>query len=374
MNKILLIGAGGCGGRLVDAGILQHKKSVYNDSENVYSTAIINSNSREMERLDCYAGADNALAVTGGGSARNKDDARASIMKESESFTRFLYQRIKSCNSVLILVGAAGGFGSAAAPAIANFIRSLDSEIFINMVAVMPEKTSNEKEFINASTFINDMQALLGLTDKTKGHPIINSYMYVNNNMMGDKGKDKFNAQIMKLVVESMELKGNVDLDQKDMLNINGAVGYKVILPLSSGLEMKDAINYSIDHSIFYMPDELKNKDFSNPIECKSLGVTLCEEDYSLQEVNNFFKVNSGLKKVDYGNSNFIVSTGLLQPKGYIDELKAIKEEKSAEAEAVTDEAVIIDVDSTSFGIKSAKEQNEERLKKMKTSTINLFF
>lgn len=376
MNKILLVGVGGCGGRLVDAGITQSKKAIYNDTENVYSTALINSNIREMEKLQCYDESNNALAVSGGGSARDKDDAKVSIMKEQESFMRFLFQRTKSCKSVLILVGAGGGVGSAAAPAVANFIRQLDEKIIINMLAVMPSDDDDDKEFDNAKSFINDMQKLLGLTEETKGRPIINSYMYVNNNMMGGKTKAQFNAQIMKLVIESMELKGGVDLDQKDMLKINGALGYKVILPLSSGVEMEVALKYSISHSLFYIPDELKAISKGMPVSCKSLGATLCEEDYTLKEVDEFFK-SLGLSKVDVGNSNFIVAAGLKQPKSDIDAILKMAKIKQDEAKAVEDDVVVIDVEETQdefTGFKTAQEQNEEKLNKMKTSMNSLFF
>lgn len=313
-KKILSIGAGGCGGKLLNSMFLSLES--YEESLiNTYDGIFINSNAREMEELSYYKGAKNGLLINGGGTGRNTSVAQQSIIDDKIPFTNYFFNKVNDIDCVIIFTSADGGFGGGTTGTIASFIRDMvPDNVAINIVAAMPKLEGKSLSLENACNFHVSIQKLL----KNK---IINSVQYINNNKM--KNEIMFNKKVTDLVVKSYELHGG-QVDESDMLLINSCEGYKITLNLNDKFrKLSASLDDALDNSPFIIPPNFirdPEDNYTYPVQCLQIGVTLDKECYDKELIYTLLPPVS-LDKIDYGKNNFIVAGGFDLPNYYTEQL-----------------------------------------------------
>ena len=313
-KKILSIGTGGCGGKLLNSMF----SSLENYEEgliNTYDGVFINSNQREMEELEYYKGSKNSLLINGGGTGRNTDVAKQSLIDDKIQFTNYFFNKTNNIDSVLILTSSDGGFGGGTTGTIASFIKDMvPSNVSINVIAAMPKYISKKLSLENACNFHVMIQKLV-----TDG--IINSVQYIDNNKM--KNEQAFNKLVTDMIVKSYELHGG-QVDESDMLLINSCNGYKVTLSLKDEFrKLSTAIDDALKNSPFIVPPNFVKDDNGNyvlPVQCLQIGATLDKEAFDKEMLYSLLPPIS-LDKIDYGKDNYIVAGGFDLPNYYAEVL-----------------------------------------------------
>lgn len=324
-KRILVIGTGGCGGKLLDS-FCESRDNYYEELTNIYDTVFINSNPREMEERKHYKASKNSLLIAGGGTSRDTETAASNIKDDKTSFSNFFINRTNNIDAVIIFTSADGGFGGGTTPYISRFIREM-TDVPVNLVAAMPVKTAKRKSIENACLFHSRISELYKDNE-------INSIVYINNNKM--KNPDLFNKKVTDIILKSYELHGG-QVDESDMLSVNITPGYKISLDLNGDYrKLSKSINEALKDSPFILPSEFKldgNNDYLLPVKCSNLGATLDKECYDIQLLTEFIEP-SVLDKIDYGFNNFIVAGGFALPNDYAAEmLELLKTLKDNELE-----------------------------------------
>lgn len=297
MNSILFIGTGGCGNKLVD-----EFASVLNNSiglTNVYDYKFINSNENEMSTLTNYNAVLNGIIINGGGTGRNQAEAKRSLKLDKSKVVNIFSSILHKYTTVYLVSSADGGFGSGSIDILAKVIRSISSNIKINLLAAMPKINSKKLGLENAIRFYEDV---IDLSEKG----IINSIQFIDNDVMHNE--EKFNSQVVESVLDSLEFSSGV-LDSSDSNLINSADGYKVVLPIRATKgTLSGAIEQAIKESPFVIPDNL---------DCTHLGGVFVKKEYDKDEVLNLFDIRD-IDKTAYGDSNIVVLGGCEMPDDHI--------------------------------------------------------
>lgn len=357
-KRILSIGTGGCGGKLLDS-FCESLNNYEEELTNTYDIVFINSNPREMEERKHYKASKNSLLISGGGTSRNTEIAATNIKDDKTSFSNFFLNRTKNIDAVIIFTSGDGGFGGGTTPYIARFIREM-TDVPVNLVAAMPVRTAKRKSLENACLFHARMSKIYANNE-------INSIVYIDNNKM--KNEQLFNKTVTDIILESYELHGG-QVDESDMLAVNTTPGYKISLELNGEYrKLSKSINEALKDSPFIVPEEFKtatNGDYLFPVNCVDLGATLNEDCYDIQVLTEFIEPST-LDKIDYGFNNFIVASGFAIPNGYAVEmseiLKTLEEDEAENEKNKKSDLFEFEIEQKPKKTKLKKETRAEKLK-----------
>lgn len=300
MSRIMLIGTGGCGGKLVNTAIGINRTNL--NLNNEYDYLFINSNKNEMRNLKFY-NPQMGLELMGNGTGRNRSMAQESFKLEQNKVGNY-FSKIKGTYDMYeIFTSADGGFGSGTCAPICKVIRRLNPNAIINVRAVMPRLSSKRINLENALALYGELATLIK-------NEVINNIQFINNEKM--KNEDNFNLSVMRLLVESMELSGGA-VDSNDMLRVNGGGKYKNVLKLDSNcVSLEDAIDEAVNKSPFIVTDVTT---------CTHIGAVLVKGDFCKEDIYGTIYYKD-FDKIDYGNeeneTNMIVITGCQLPISYI--------------------------------------------------------
>ena len=362
-KKILNIGTGGCGNKLLNS--FYNSLETYDEGlTNIYDGVFINSNKREMEEQSYYKESKNSLLISGGGTSRNTSIAKQNIKDDKIAFTNYFYNKVSDVDAVNIFTSADGGFGCGSTSVIAAFIRDMVSNsVAVNIIAAMPKINSKRKSLENACEFHVNIQKLLKAD-------IINSVMYINNNQM--KNETVFNKNITDIILKSYELYGG-QVDESDMLYVNATKGYKLSLYLDSKFrKLSGSIDNALNNCPFIIPPDFIKDDkgeFVYPVQCLNIGATLNIDEYDKELLGTLINPIS-LDKIDYGKSNFIVAGGFNLPTYYVELLKdKISEKEQQETSLLEDEKEFIFNRNDNI-VREEIPNEKDKLKKMKNFNL----
>lgn len=319
MSKVLLIGTGGCGNKLVNTAItiLKTKLQLINE----YDFLLINSNKNEMQSLKNYNNKI-SLELIGNGTGRDRNIAIDTFKEEKIKVANYF---IKNNNYDLyeIYTSADGGFGSGTCASIAKLIRNLNPLAIINVRAVMPKANSNRINLENAIALYNDLSTLLEKDN------IINNVQFINNDKM--KNEESFNISCMNTLLNSLELHGG-SIDESDILKTNAGYKYRNVIELdSTASNLEEAIKVGAEKSCFIMSDTLN---------CTHICALLDKNKYVKEDLSKTINW-SNFDKIDYApnstHNNFIVTSGCQLPISFIknieNQVSKLKEEELLKAE-----------------------------------------
>lgn len=332
MNSTLLIGSGGCGGKLLNVLAELIEKQI--GLKCSYDYLFVNSNKNEMATLDyCKVGV-NTLIINGDGTGKNREKAKASIGNDKVNVMNRLDNIADKYNSAYILLSGDGGFGSGSINLLAKVLKQVNPNIVVNLLVAMPRMSSKRMSLENALNLYEDIKRLME-------QKLINSYQFVDNNKMQDE--EEYNLRTMSLFLESLEM-GVEALDGNDSLIVNSAIGYKMILPISSKFNsMTDAIDKSIKNSPFVISD--KNK-------CTHIYGVYDKDVYSYDDIFESYIV-SEFDKIVAGDKTMMVMTGLGNPDKHMSALY----EAYKELESINDNEEEVD----GFTFKTRKSKSDDK-------------
>lgn len=341
MKNILLIGTGGCGGKLVTTAmdIVNSTLGLVNKFEYVY----INNNPGELDTLTYYVEDETGIVTPGHGTGKIRSDGDASVRQGENQILRFLEKKLPKYDKVCIISSSGGGYGSGSIVALATLIKTLKNDILVEACAAMPSRLEDSDELKNALEYYLDLQYLM-LKDKSKlPDPkymvaidentalarAIDSFIFIDNNKMKNSisltkeleaalnhkittnqivnvyddddfddddfddniitsntkvddstNKHDFNVLAMALYIKALDLHG-VSLDTSDTHRISKIPGYKVILPIEAGCSsLAEAIKKAVEKSPFVIPNCFERNDVNSLIKCKGMAAIFNEQVY----------------------------------------------------------------------------------------------
>lgn len=302
MNNILLIGSGGCGGKLLNTTInlLQQRLGFLKNS---YDYLFVNSNKNEMSILENCKLGQNTLIINGDGTGKNRTKAKESIANDKINVTAKIDSLADRYSSAYILVSGDGGFGSGSINLLSKLLKQVNPKIAVNVLAAMPRKKSKKLSLENALSLYEDIKILC-----EKG--LINSYQFIENDKMQDE--EEFNLRAMSLFIESLEMDAE-ELDSNDSFIVNSAKGYKAILPINGAfLDIETSISKAISNSPFIIPDKMKGTHIYG----------LYNSDYyEYDDVFSQYEITEFDKLIPTKEKTIFVITGLANPEKYMSEL-----------------------------------------------------
>lgn len=412
MSRRLLIGSGGCGGKLDDTilTIMDESTGIVNE----YDSLFINANQTEMEKLAHYRRDRNSLLIDGQGTGKNRPRGKNLISDDSVKIYNRLENKIANYDTVTIFLSADGGFGSSSIITLSKLIKNFKNDILIELAVAMPSTKNGAPSLRNACEMYPELQLLMKASkdvDKYQEYmifdeddyaieiPLIDSFIFLDNNEIEKQPIDKavaesieeqealspedlkrcldqetiFNFKAMDLYLKSIDLHSGA-VDPIDVLEAHKKTGYKVILPLEAGYEdISEAIEVAIEDSPFIIPQEFQRSDENDLIKCKGIVGYLDRDSYTKESLNEVFDCK-GFVKVEYLEDDekiddiggFIVLTGLRAPTEYVKELKEkldslIQEEAAAEKEV--DEEIFEFNSGTSISTKAPRKKRTEAIK-----------
>lgn len=369
MSRRLLIGSGGCGGKLTDTilTILDENTGIINE----YDALFINANQTEMEKLIHYRRDKNSLLIDGQGTGKNRPRGKSLISDDSGKIYNRLEGRIKNYDTVTIMLSADGGFGSSSIIALSKMIKTLKDDIYIELAIAVPKKNNAAPSLRNVCEMYPELQLLMKSSKDPNKYeeymifdeedyaieiPLIDSFICLNNDKISQQSIDKeladsietqkelskedlmryidqetiFNFKAMELYLKSVDLHSG-SVDPIDVLEAHKKTGYKVILPLDEGYNtLEEAIEHAIADSPFILPSDFERATAESKIRCKGMVGYLDRNCYSKEDLDKIFQCK-GVVKVEYledyekveGVGGFIVLTGAKSPTEHISMLKA---------------------------------------------------
>lgn len=349
MSKVLMIGTGGCGNKILESFL-----TVLDDSfglQSTYDGLYINSNVREMSKLNHYTKF-NSLAIDGGGTGKSPKKCKEQLKASKSKLINHFNNVLPNYDYVTIISSSDGGWGNGSIFILANIIKQLNSDMPVNLVITIPPITSRRLSLENTLSLWEDILKLQGDMDNCNSEEErrevskINSLICIDNDKM--KNESEFNTKVAKLLLDSMEL-GNGSLDGNDVERVNSACGYKVVLELEDNKNIDNAIQDAIQDSPFVMPSDFY---------CTHLGAVVKEEVYNSDEPVNIFNPID-FDKCDYGDKNIIVLGGCINPTENVNILKEALDELDRENQSRTINRVKFT--SNNKKTKPKKEEKEEK-------------
>lgn len=348
-KRLLLLGSGQCGNRLVNMMLEKDKR---------YTGLFNNANLKDMEYLSNFDINRNVFYIpnaTGTGKSRELAEkyVKEEIQKLIDMILKYAIQ-----DTIIIFASADGGYGSGSLKPTVRAIKRACPEKSINVVAVFPTLMEGEIAFKNTIAFWNDLVNL-----KNKG--LIDSIQIIDNN------KRKTLDEINECAVEELDytLGFNADnIDETDSKRINTAKGYKTILKLDDRYR---SIDVAIDNAI-------KNSVFSQPpsYDCSYLGVSVKKESFFADDFKTKFdSLESPL--CGYNNEeNIVLLSGLAMPKETIEIIQmALKDIEIRKTERIhVDDDLLIQTNNIIKNTDKKKEIKSELRSTISSKDLNNLF
>lgn len=339
-RKILLIGCGKTGNKLINEMMLKDAR---------YTGIFVNSSYNDMANLEKFNEEINSFLFPGvNGSGKNPEKAEEFVKGNMESLIDVITE-YPMHDVITVFTSADGGTGSGTTPMLCQllkhtFMQKGLKDKKINLVAVFPSLKSNDKlSFENSVRFWNKIMKIkdtcidnIMIVDNTKG----SNYKEINDKIV----ESLHNAYSMNGVHDDGEI------DDGDARIFNTEKGFGLILNLEKGYrDASVAIDKAMDESIFALPNSLK---------CNYIGISLCEDDYLIEDVlSNFHNIKRTPFKTYNQKHNTVVLGGCTAPQELIWNIKNTLDEMNKEDSfEIAEDDLIIDVGTTTETRKVAKE------------------
>lgn len=303
-SKMLLVALGQGAGNVVD-GLLSRNKS--------YNGLFFNSSLFDIKPLK-NANIDKNVYIYPGtdGSGRDRNKSKEMI-KDNANAIGTLLRKYPQTEVMVIFSSMAGGTGSGAIKTFIQIASAAIPSTKINVVAILPSLTEDQLSFKNTIECWNDINGVMNL---------INDIKFIDNN------KRNTYKEINNEVVESLDLAYNLmgihadgNIDKKDSLRINTAVGSGLVLKLYDGLkDAKTAIDLAIKNSVFAQ---------SETYDCDYLGINLKTNGYDPNEVSKCFEVYKSTYITYNDTFNIVVLGGCETPTESIKLVKLALDDKT---------------------------------------------
>lgn len=357
-QRIAVIGAGGCGNKLLNTLM---------DIDPRYTPVFCNTNIREMENLEHFDAGNNSLYfANAGGTGRDRNKAKEAVKKEQAKTMDFLANRFSQTSGIdtFFLMGSSdGGTGSGSIPILAKAIKAVNPDATVNIIGAMSGLNEKEASLQNTKGFWNDIVVLMK-------NGTVNSVQFIDNNKMSDE--EEFNIDVMTEFDNSISI-DNEEIDIIDSEKVNTARGYKVTLNLDNRLarlDIKKAIKQAKESSNFLIPELNKNETF----ECDFAMVSVdSESGIDKNSFKGFFEVYD-LDKYDYNDEekNMVVLGGVELPKDYIElidiELATLKEKRS-NRDIFSDDLIVENDEEVKVTPKKKKAMSRKQLNNLMKNT-----
>lgn len=397
MSRRLLIGSGGCGGKLDDTilTIMDESTGIVNE----YDALFINANQIEMEKLSHYKLDKNSLLIDGQGTGKNRYIGKDLISDDSVKIYNRLEGKIKNYDCVTIFISSDGGFGSSSIVPLSKMIKTFKNSILIELAIASPSKKNGIPSLKNACEMYPELQLLMKASkdpDRYEEYmifdeddyaieiPLVDSFIFLNNEEIEKQPIDEviatsieeqqelspedlkrcldqetiFNFKAMDLYLKSIDLHSGA-VDPVDVLEAHKKTGYKVILPLEAGYSsIIEAVEAAIEDSPFILPQEFERSDEDERIKCKGIVGYLDRNCYDKKSLSELFDCK-GFVKVEYleeyekieGIGGFIVLTGVKSPTEHIkalrQQLEALLKEEAETENNSEEEILSFDIDQS---------------------------
>lgn len=303
VKKILNIGIGRCGNKLVDELITKDKR---------YSGMMINTAIGDMQELENYKNnrVSSFLIPNADGSGRDRQVASAFVKTNVQRFADEMAKCLQY-DLFVLYTSLDGGTGSGTTPMFVKAMRRiLPQDKKIMVVGVLPSIPSSKLSYENTIGCWND---LMELSQKNQ----INSFKFIKNSSretIEEVNRDAINDLDTAFKLHSFDTEGTID--QKDSFRINTGKEYGIILNLNNSIDdVKLAIEDAKKKSVFAMP-------YTN--DCDYLGILLQKGRYSVNSAIEEFDVYETHYAGHSNGRNVIVASGMAIP---VEEIEKINEE-----------------------------------------------
>lgn len=300
-EQLLVTGLGQCGSQLADMLKYVNKR---------FSTFYVNSSMGDFKGLN-YANQDNNVFVFSGsdGAGRNRNKAKGFIDEDKMRLASYM-KKYSQFKYMLIFFGMGGGTGSGIVCEFINVVKTIFSNMIINIVGVLPSLKENKLELKNTLECCYEISNISHL---------INDIKFVNN----DKGKDfeDVNKKVVKDIDLAYGMIGHSDIgsiDEDNLTNVTTCKGYSVILKLDKECDsLQNAILNARRNSVFEMPNDIEG----------TYGAINTSIRYDKDIITECIPVEETLY-ITYGNKDVLCIGGCDFPEFAIDSIEAELKEK----------------------------------------------
>ena len=323
MSNIFYLGLGGCGNKMVEsmAKITDRRIGL----NNMYEYNFLNSNKIELFK-NSHANSFNSIQLSAqNGAGQDKELAKKILSSEKSKILNFLNSKIDYIDRLVLISSMSGGTGSTSLPIISKLAKKIKPSLDINVITVSPDIYGTSIELENALLTYEDIINL-------NNNKIIESTVIIDNSKM-DINETDFNKKCMELILDSYEV-GNDNLDSTDLQKVSSAKDYKTIIYMEETLgNIGTDIRFALDNSPFVLNTALSSE--IRTIQCTHMGGVL--SNYTKNDLKS--EINATMfNKIEKGNKNFIVLSGLKMPNEHFNNMQNIlltkKEEINENVEA----------------------------------------
>ncbi len=321
-SRILLIGTGRCGNKIVDEML---------ETDGRYTGLFINTTDVDLSDLENAKQRNTFIVPNASGTGKNRNTAKQYVQEEDQKILDRISKYTQQ-DTIICIASADGGSGSGITPLLINLINAIIEGKTINLVAVLPRYNEGKRALENTIAFWNEVMKLY-----SRG--IIKSIMLVDNN------KRDTDTEINEKLIEDLDacLGAEGLTDETDSWVVNNDRGYKIVLNLEEGYDtVEEAIDACIAESVFIYPEEA----FKN---CNSILGLLNPEAYDIESAKNQYSAKNFKKYGESEDYNTLILGGCRIPREaidvYVEQLEEIRnEEKNS---ILKEEDLIVDVSPT---------------------------
>lgn len=354
-KRILFIGIGACGAKIVDE---------IRDKDSRYTTLYINTSIKDVEPRKYADLETNVYCIpSADGTGKNREKAKEYAKDYFVSIIDTI-KRYKTHNVIYLVTSCGGGSGSGLTPMIIKMLKKACPEKTVNLVAVKSSSKDSKKAIENTIEFWNDMS-------------VVNDYVSAKIYLDNDKGdEDYINKQFAKDLDDSISLalghNKNV-IDETDLENVMTAKGGLTILRLNKEFD---------GNSEFIVQKAIKESIYVEPVDedCKYLCISLKDNISDINAIQEEFYPEEDVFISENNRDNILIISGTPLPKLMIEVLneelqeRKLESRKRQEKRAEKEKSLKIDMGSTSNNHKNTVVNVEEKKTTGASSEIEELF